>query len=126
LNTLKKNISLISFINFWEGVNNKIIGPFFFEGTLTGDRYLEFLQNDLRPALVENFPNVNDRTLVNDDLWFQQDVAPPHFALPVRHYLNNWFPRRWIGRRGPIKWPARSPDLTPLDYFLWGYLKSKV
>ena len=23
-------------------------------------------------------------------------------------------------------WPARSPDLTPLDFFLWGYLKSKV
>ena len=23
-------------------------------------------------------------------------------------------------------WPARSPDLNPCDYFLWGYLKSKV
>ena len=23
-------------------------------------------------------------------------------------------------------WPARSPDLNPLDFFLWGYLKSKV
>jgi len=20
-------------------------------------------------------------------------------------------------------WPLRSPDLTPLDYYLWGYLK---
>jgi hypothetical protein len=25
-----------------------------------------------------------------------------------------------------VEWPARSPDLTPLDFFLWGYLKSKV
>ena len=25
-----------------------------------------------------------------------------------------------------IEWPARSPDLTPCDFFLWGYLKSKV
>ena len=33
---------------------------------------------------------------------------------------------RWIGRRGTIEWPARSPDLTPLDFFLWGYLKNKV
>lgn len=33
---------------------------------------------------------------------------------------------RWIGTNGPIKWPARSPDLTPNDYFLWGYLKSMV
>ena len=23
-------------------------------------------------------------------------------------------------------WPARSPDLTPLDYFLWGYVKEMV
>ena len=23
-------------------------------------------------------------------------------------------------------WPPRSPDLNPCDYFLWGYLKSKV
>ena len=36
------------------------------------------------------------------------------------------FPHRWIGRRGVIEQPARSPDLTPLEYFLWGYLKSKV
>ena len=33
---------------------------------------------------------------------------------------------RWIGKSGPIEWPARSPDLTPLDFFLSGYLKSKV
>ena len=33
---------------------------------------------------------------------------------------------RWVGRRGPIEWPARSPDLTACDYWLWGYLKEKV
>ncbi|KOC59408.1 hypothetical protein WH47_11037, partial [Habropoda laboriosa] len=33
---------------------------------------------------------------------------------------------RWIGRGGPVAWPPRSPDLNPLDYFLWGYLKSQV
>ena len=36
------------------------------------------------------------------------------------------FPGRWIGRRGPIEWPARSPDLTPPDFFLWGVLKNAV
>jgi hypothetical protein len=74
-------------VNVWAGiVNNNIIGPFFFEETLTGDRYLEFLQNDLRPALVENFPNVTDHTLVARRC--------THFVISVRHYLNNWFPRR--------------------------------
>ncbi|GFV19566.1 uncharacterized protein TNCV_477921 [Trichonephila clavipes] len=25
-----------------------------------------------------------------------------------------------------VNWPPRSCDLTPLDYFLWGYVKSLV
>ena len=33
---------------------------------------------------------------------------------------------RWIGRRGPHEWPARSPDLTPCDFYLWGRLKDIV
>ncbi|OXU32204.1 hypothetical protein TSAR_007998 [Trichomalopsis sarcophagae] len=33
---------------------------------------------------------------------------------------------RWIGRGGPIAWPPRLPDLTPLDFYLWGYLKDTV
>ncbi|EZA62612.1 hypothetical protein X777_10243, partial [Ooceraea biroi] len=43
-----------------------------------------------------------------------------------RNILNESFPDRWIGRGGRISWPARSPDLTPLDFFLWGHLKNEV
>ena len=56
--------------------------------------------------------------------YFQQDGAPPHWGLNVREFLNTQFPDRWIGRNGPIHWPARSPDLTPLDYFLWAISKT--
>ncbi|KAF0710687.1 Reverse transcriptase domain-containing protein, partial [Aphis craccivora] len=31
-----------------------------------------------------------------------------------------------ISLRGDIGWPARSPDLSMCDFFLWGYLKDKV
>ncbi|GFW80994.1 uncharacterized protein TNCV_4803621 [Trichonephila clavipes] len=31
-----------------------------------------------------------------------------------------------ISRFEPVNWPPRSCDLTPLDYFLWGYVKSLV
>ena len=31
-----------------------------------------------------------------------------------------------MGRGGPFTWPARSPDLNVLDYFVWGYIKNKV
>lgn len=57
---------------------------------------------------------------------FQQDGATLHYGRNVRNYLDTIFPERWIERRGTIEWPARSPDLTPLDYFLWGYLKDRV
>jgi hypothetical protein len=52
-----------------------------------------------------------------------QDGAPAHYALDVRDWLNQNFPKRWIGRGGPIDWPSRSPDLTLTDYFMWGYIK---
>lgn len=25
-----------------------------------------------------------------------------------------------------MAWPARSPDLTPLDFYLWGHMKTLV
>lgn len=114
-------------INVWAGiVGNTVIGPIFFEENLTGDRYLRFLQDDLIPALATLFPGEANPDLPNANIWFQQDGAPPHYAADVRAYLNEIFPNRWIGRRGAIEWPPRSPDLTPLDFFLWGYIKGQV
>lgn len=82
--------------------------------------YLEFLENDL-PAYLENVP-----LAVRLNLWYQQDGAPAHYARFVRMFLNQRFPNRWIGRGGPVLWPPRSPDLNPLDFFLWGYVKDAV
>ena len=61
-----------------------------------------------------------------DNVIFQQDGAPPHWALVVRDSLNENFPNSWIGRDGPTTWPPRSPDVTPLDFFFWGFVKQKV
>lgn len=108
-------------INVWCGIlNNTLIGPYFYEGTLTGVRYLDFLENIL-PLLLENVP-----LRTRECMWVQQDGAPPHNSNIVKDYLNNTFPLRWTGTNGPVKWPPRSPDLTPLDFFLWGYLKDRV
>lgn len=114
-------------VNVWAAiVGDRILGPYFIDGSLTGVKYLELLRDHLVPALGELYPNPDDPDVPNNALWYQQDGAPAHYTLAVREYLNDIFPERWIGRRGAIEWPARSPDLTPLDYFLWGYLKSKV
>ncbi|PNF30503.1 hypothetical protein B7P43_G10879 [Cryptotermes secundus] len=100
----------------------KVYGPFFFEGnTVTGQTYLDMLQNWLFTSLQADSP----------DLIFQQDGAPPHWHLMVRAFLNEKVPQRWIVRKRAqdlalCAWPARSPDLTVCDFFLWGYVKDHV
>ena len=44
----------------------------------------------------------------------------------MREYLNESFPNRWLGRGGPVAWPPRSSDLTPLYYYLCGHIKTLV
>jgi hypothetical protein len=103
----------------WCGIwGDRIIGPFFFDNSVNGHTYLELLMEKLWPQISQD-PNL-------PEAMFQQDGAPGHFALTVRNWLNSHFPGKWIGRGGPIGWAPRSPDLTPLDFFLWGYLKSRV
>lgn len=86
---------------------------------------MELLRDDLVPALAVLYPNRDDPDIPDSALWFQQDGAPPHYSVAVRNYLNNTFPERWIGRRGTIEWPPRSPDLTPLDFFYGATLRVK-
>jgi hypothetical protein len=57
---------------------------------------------------------------------FQQDGAPRPSHLEVRQFLDEQLPGRRIGREGPISWLPRSPDLTPLDFFFWGYVKEDI
>ena len=59
-------------------------------------------------------------------VWYLTKPSVAHYAVIVQNRLNEKLDGRWIGRRGAIEWPARSPDLTPCDFFLWGYLKNKV
>ena len=40
--------------------------------------------------------------------------------------LGEMFPQHVISRDGDVPWPARSPNLSACDYFLGGYLKSRV
>ena len=61
---------------------------------------------------------------------FQQDGSPAR-CKDVRGYLNWNLPQRWIGRTAKeddalMRWPPRSPDLTPCDFFFWGFVKYTV
>jgi len=87
-------------------------GLYFFEEegvtvTVTSDRYCDMLQNFLRPKVDE----------LEDDVWFQQDGATAHTSRRSLLILREMFPGCLISLRGDIGWPARSPDLTPCDFF---------
>ncbi|GFW12840.1 putative transposable element [Trichonephila clavipes] len=100
-----------------------IIGPYFFKNdeghnvTVNGDRYR---------AMITNYfiPELNNHDV--QKLRLQQDGATCHTARTTIDLLKDTFGDRLISRIGPVNWPPRSCDLTPLDYFLWGYVKSLV
>lgn len=100
-----------------------VIGPYFFENeygktcTVNGERYRTMLSDFLWQHLTDMDLN---------DMWFQQDGATCHTAKQTIMLLRSKFRERIISRNSEINWPPRSCDLTPLDYFLWGYVKSKV
>ena len=58
--------------------------------------------------------------------WFQQDGATRHTAAASRLWLQQRFPGRVISLKEEVQWAPHSPDLSPLDFFLWGYLKNRV
>lgn len=108
-------------INVWAGIyNDRILGPYFFNGTLNGNMYYQFLI-----SVFEDY--LDDLPLANyNRIWFQHDGAPAHNARQISDYLTERFGNRWIGNSGPVRWPPRSPDLNVLDTFLWGTLKNRV
>lgn len=108
-------------LNVWMGIlGNQVIGPEFIEGNINGQYYANFITNRLN-ELLEDVPLANRINII-----FQQDGHPAHTSRQARRNLDQKFPGRWIGLYGPQEWPPRSPDLSPLDFFLWGYLQGRV
>ncbi|GFU62453.1 transposable element Tc3 transposase [Trichonephila clavipes] len=76
--------------------------------------------------MITNFfiPELNNHDV--QELWFQQDVATCHTARDTIDLFKDTFGDRLISRFGPVNWPPRSCDLTPVDNFLWGYVKPLI
>ncbi|GFV46515.1 hypothetical protein TNCV_3234021 [Trichonephila clavipes] len=91
-----------------------------------GVKLIHKFNGDRYRAIITNFsiPELNNHDV--QELWFQQHGATCHTARATIDLLKDTFGDRLISRFGPVNWPPRSCDLTPLDYFLWGYVKSLV
>ncbi|CAF1445158.1 unnamed protein product [Adineta ricciae] len=107
-------------VNVWCAMSNKeIIGLYFFgDKTVNQHNYLDMLKNYVYSII--------QRKRLTNKIIFQQHGAPPHFLKEVCAWLNEKLDDRWLSRGGSISWAPRSPDLTPLDFYLWGYIKTSV
>ncbi|GFW35306.1 DUF4817 domain-containing protein [Trichonephila clavipes] len=113
-------------VTAWCGFTGSFfIGPFFetqcpvnkwITETVTAHRYLTLLRETVVPCLIQRGQISN--------VTFMQDGATSHTANPVKTFLIQTFGKDRIVSMYP--WPPRSPDLTPADFWLWRYLKSRV
>ncbi|PSN34914.1 hypothetical protein C0J52_24624 [Blattella germanica] len=85
---------------------NRIVDKFEMHGAISG----RFTKED-REQLIRSY---------------QQKGALTHYQLAVLAFLDENLQGHWIGRRGPIEFPPRSPKLTPMDFYLWGTVKDQI
>ena len=106
-------------VMIWAAMSEEyLIGPYFIEGRMDTESYLQMLKGEFMPDL--------ENRGIYEIAHLQQDGAPPHTSRASREFLNTHFKDRWVGKFGPVPWPARSPDLTSCDNALWGMMKRKV
>jgi hypothetical protein len=98
-------------------LRRRLIGPIFFHQTINAERYRELILNEFINQL-------DDEELQYG--YFQQDGATPHTTQANLQYLSDFFGDRVISRGTNTPWPPRSPDLTPLEFSVFGYLKNEM
>lgn len=111
-------------LTVWCGLSSMgIIGPIFIDTSITSEVYHELLVDEVLPEIERREWS---------DCYFQHDGAPPHTTRLNLGLLNEHFNSKVIARSFPemfncgLAWPPYSPDLSPLDFFLWGFIKDKV
>ncbi|GFU46402.1 uncharacterized protein TNCV_2086071 [Trichonephila clavipes] len=87
----------------------------YFDGPLTSESYMEILSGPLADFLEEEV-SLRDLSRIR----YQHDSAPTQKSAQPCKFLAQTFGSRIIGYGGQPKWPPRSPDRIPLDFFLWG------
>ena len=105
--------------------SGKTFGLKFYENqTIDGAEYWKLVRYTCIPQLKA----LNNPQGTLDNMIWQQDGARVHRTTRVLTYFDGQFADRMIAMDSyqGHDWPARSPDCNPLDFFCWGFLKSKV
>uniref|UniRef100_A0A914DE75 Transposase n=1 Tax=Acrobeloides nanus TaxID=290746 RepID=A0A914DE75_9BILA len=109
-----------SYVTVWAAMNSEMyIGPYFFSNEITPESYKEMLEKFVS-KLQQVTSSVDHPIFIHDD-------SKVHANADVTAYLENQFPHHWIGTGSSYAtWPHHSPDLSPINFFLWGYIKSRI
>ncbi|GBN85872.1 hypothetical protein AVEN_269690-1 [Araneus ventricosus] len=88
---------------------------------------------ELNPTSKANYPPSIEIWIGEDlplsdlrNIWFQNDGAHTHKVSSVQQYIRDTFQQQVIGYGGCVEWPPHSPDLNPLDFCRWRYVKQRV
>lgn len=76
----------------------------------------EYYTTKLLPKLFTDCRQTLHRNFI-----FQQDGAPAHSSRQAQQFISENCPD-FIGKD---EWPPNSPDLNPLDYYVWGAMLEK-
>jgi hypothetical protein len=80
-----------------------------------------YVNKILKPFLTRDIPRLfpkEERT----NWIFHQDSAPSHTSKTTSNFLNE----KKTNYIKPEEWMPSSPDATPMDYSIWGYLKQRL
>lgn len=94
-------------------IGNTVVGPLFIAGNLTGEVYLNMLEEAFNTL---NEITENDQNLIIYILQFQQDWTPPRYITRVIEFLDARYFGRRIERTHSIKYPVNSLHLAALDF----------
>jgi hypothetical protein len=94
-----------------------LIGPVILDDPMMGHNYLDFLDYQNKHRIF---------------LWLHGLLCTFSMTEPLVIIHDLWcntcdtFPNQWIGCGNTLNWPPRSPDLTSLDFYLCGWVKSEL
>jgi hypothetical protein len=91
-----------------------IIVSIFFNETIIPQKY--------QRLPLEPFINQLDHVELTNG-YFQQNLVTAHTTGTIKNYSEELFTNRLMS---VALWPSQSPDLTPLDFFLFPHWKNAV
>ncbi len=98
------------------GSDGKVFPPYWMKGTMDAKQYKQLLSHKVFPALNSTYG-------VEKWIW-TQDGAPAHTSNVTQAYILSK-----LGSKGfwsKELWPPNSPNLNPLDYFMWSGVENKA